>query len=185
MKITRGEANEPRRRQRRAVRAAGVALLLSLLLVGRAGAHHADLVRAEPAPGARVALPDSTAAGSSPAVEVRAWFNLPLIVPGSGLAVTDAAGARIDDGQQRRVDGDPHALAVRLVDPRPGAYTVTWRVMAETDLDYAQGSFGFELLAARDSWVGREGVLALSLGLLSLGLARAAGSTASPAAPAN
>jgi methionine-rich copper-binding protein CopC len=160
------------------VRAAAVALLLTLVLVGRAGAHHADLVRAAPAPGARVMLPDPIAPASPLSVEVRAWFNLPLIVPGSGLAVTDATGGRVDDGQQRHVDGDPHALAVRLVDPRPGAYTVTWRVTAETDFDYAQGSYGFELIAARGGWVGREGVLALALGLLSLAVVRAAGPTA-------
>jgi copper resistance protein C len=138
----------------------------SLLITpaGTAGAHHADLTRAEPAPGARVAAP----------AEVRAWFNLPLVVPGSGLAVTDAAGARVDDGAARRVDGAPRSLAVGLVGARPGAYTVTWRVTAENDLDYAQGSFGFEVAAARDGWVAREGLLALSIGLLSLGVIRAA-----------
>ncbi|HEY3108669.1 MAG TPA: copper resistance CopC family protein [Chloroflexota bacterium] len=145
------------------MRAAAAALLL-LALAGRAGAHHADLVRSEPARGARVAAPE----------EVRAWFNQPLVVPGSGLAVTDAAGGRVDDGQPRRVDGDPHSLAVRLLDASPGAYTVTWRVTAETDLDYAQGSFGFEVAAVRAGWVAREGMLALALGLLSLGVIRAA-----------
>jgi methionine-rich copper-binding protein CopC len=151
------------------VRAAAAALLL-FALAGRAGAHHADLVRSEPAGGAPVAAPE----------EVRAWFNQPLVVPGSGLAVTDAAGGRVDDGQSRRVDGDPHSLAVRLLDTPPGAYTVTWRVTAETDLDYAQGSFGFEVAARRDGWLAREGMLALGLGLLSLAVVRAA----RPAAPA-
>jgi methionine-rich copper-binding protein CopC len=138
----------------------------SLLIIpaGTAGAHHADLVRSEPASRARVAAP----------AEVRAWFNLPLIVPGSGLAVTDAAGARVDDGQQRRVDGDPDSLAVSLPDPPPGTYTVTWRVTAENDLDYAQGSFEFEVAPPRDGWVRREGLLALGLGLVSLGVLSAA-----------
>jgi len=140
----------------------------SLLITSVASAHHAELVRSEPGRGARVVAPE----------DVRAWFNLPLVVPGSGLAVTDASGERVDDGQPRRVDGDPSSLAVRLVDARPGAYTVTWRVTAETDLDYAQGSFGFELVAARDGWIGREGMLALGLGLLSLGVIRAARPTA-------
>src|SRR5262245_33183192 len=143
---------------------ATAALLLALGLAGSADAHHAEMVRSEPASGARVAAPG----------EVRAWFNLPLIVPGSGLAVTDAAGQRVDDGQQRRVDGDPRSLAVRLVDPPPGAYTVTWRVTAENDLDYAQGSFDFLVAAPRDGWVSREGLLALGLGLFSLGVVRAA-----------
>ena len=137
---------------------------LLITLAGTASAHHAELVRSEPAGGARVAAP----------AEVRAWFNQPLVVPGSGLAVTDAAGERVDDGQPRRVDGDPHSLAVRLLDAAPGAYTVTWRVTAESDLDYAQGSFGFEIAAPREGWVAREGLLALGLGLLSLGVIRAA-----------
>ena len=136
----------------------------ALLVASGAGAHHADLLRSEPAGGARVVAP----------AEVRAWFNLPLVVPGSGLAVADAAGRRVDDGQPRRVDGDPRSLAVRLLDPPPGAYRVTWRVTAESDLDYAQGSFDFEIAAARDGWAAREGMLALGLGLLSLGVVRAA-----------
>jgi methionine-rich copper-binding protein CopC len=140
----------------------------ALLIAGVASAHHADLVRSEPARSARVVAPD----------EVRAWFNQPLVVPGSGLAVTDAAGERVDDGAARRVDGDPRSLAVGLFDARPGAYTVTWRVTAENDLDYAEGSFGFEVVAARDGWVAREGMLALGLGLLSLGVIRAARTTA-------
>ena len=51
---------------------------------------------------------------------------------------------------------------------------MTWRVTAESDLDYAQGSFDFEIAAARDGWAAREGMLALGLGLLSLGVVRAA-----------
>jgi methionine-rich copper-binding protein CopC len=140
------------------------ALCLALLAVGGAGAHHADLVRSEPAAGARVAPP----------AEARAWFNMPLVVPGSGLSVSDVSGQRVDDGQQRRVDDDPRSLAVGLRAALPGAYTVTWRVTAETDLDYAEGSFGFEVVAARDGWASREGLLALGIGLLTFGLLRAA-----------
>ena len=145
----------------------------ALLLVGLSAvlfaarpvdAHHADLVRSEPPRGARVGAP----------AEVRAWFNLPLIVPGSGLAVTDASGQRVDDGQQRRVDGQASSLAVGLPAAPPGSYTVTWRVTAETDLDFAQGSFGFEVVAARDGWAGREWLLALGLGLLTFGVVRGA-----------
>ena len=88
--------------------------------------------------------------------------------------MTDARGQRVDDGQQRRVGGDARSLAVGLPDPQPGAYTVTWRVTAETDLDFAQGSFGFEVVAARDGWAGREGLLALGLGLLTFGVVRGA-----------
>src|SRR5438093_7405035 len=111
----------------------------SLLITPVASAHHADLVRSEPGQGARVSVPTA----------VRAWFNLPLVVPGSGLAVTDARGQRVDDGQQRRVGGDARSLAVGLPDPQPGAYTVTWRVTAETDLDLSQGSLGYQVGAAR------------------------------------
>jgi len=170
-------AVRPRRRR-------GAALLLlvalgwALLAAGPASAHHADLVRSEPSQGARVAVPGPVESGSPGPIEVRGWFNLPLIVPGSGLAVTDARGQRVDDREQRRVGGDLHSLAVELPDPAPGAYTVTWRVMAESDFDYAQGSFGFEVVAARQGWAGREGLLALGLGLLTFGVMRAARPTA-------
>ena len=137
---------------------------LAALGAGPVSAHHAEMVRSEPTKGARVVGPD----------EVQAWFNLPLVVPGSGLAVTDAAGQRVDDGVPRRVDGDAHSLAVRLPDLPPGSYDVTWRVTAEDDLDYAQGSYQFEIVPSRDGWLAREGTLALGLGLLSLGVIRAA-----------
>jgi methionine-rich copper-binding protein CopC len=149
------------RRYGRALIAAGALLVAG---AGAAGAHHADLVRAEPAAGARVAPPG----------QALAWFNMPLVVPGSGLSVTDASGRRVDDGQQRRVGDDPRSLAVGLPVTPPGAYTVTWRVTAESDFDYAQGSFGFEVVAARDGWASREGLLAVGIGLLTFGVLRAA-----------
>src|SRR5207247_11211839 len=126
---------------------------------------HGELVSAQPGRGARRL--------ESPP-EVRAWFNLPLVVPGSGLSVVDQEGQRVDDRQQWRVDGDQRSLLVRMSQLAPGTYTVTWRVTAETDLDYAQGSYAFEVLPARAGWPGREGVLAVGLALLVYGALRSA-----------
>ena len=55
--------------------------------------------------------------------------------------------------------------------------TGTLQPSAETDLDYAQGSFDFEVGPARDGWVAREGLLALGMALLTFGVLRAAGPT--------
>jgi methionine-rich copper-binding protein CopC len=136
----------------------GVGLAVLLLTATQVSAHHAELLRSEPAVGAHVA--------TSPAV-VRAWFNQVVVVPGSVLAVADGEGRRFDVGGSQRDAVDGRLLVVRVGDLPPGQYTVTWRVVAEADLDLAQGSFAFSVggddLAGRAR---REGALALGLGLL-------------------
>jgi methionine-rich copper-binding protein CopC len=127
-------------------------------------AHHADLVRSQPADGAQLA--------EAPR-DVRAWFNLPLIEPGSGLAVTDQDERRVDAGNTRHDDVDPALLVAELPALAPGRYKVTWRVMAANDLDYNEGSFTFTVVA--DLWrtllarARSGGALAVGLGLVGIG----------------
>jgi len=145
------------------LRALACAALL-LAVSTTAGAHHAAVVRSEPAANTRLgALPS----------EVRAWFTMPVVVPGTGLRVTDGAGRRVDDEAPRRDPGDPRTVSVRLIDPRPGSYTVLWSVVAEADLDFAQGHFGFEVGGGGADWR-RKGLLALGMGLLVYGMLRSA-----------
>jgi methionine-rich copper-binding protein CopC len=147
---------------RRVVPAA--ALVTALALASPALAHHADLVRSQPADGAQLA--------EAPR-DVRAWFNLPLIEPGSGLAVTDQDERRVDAGNTRHDDVDPALLVAELPALAPGRYKVTWRVMAANDLDYNEGSFTFTVVA--DLWrtllarARSGGALAVGLGLVGIG----------------
>jgi len=145
-------------------RVAPVALFAALALAHPASAHHADLVRSQPANGAQLA--------EAPR-DVRAWFNVPLVEPGSGLAVTDQDERRVDAGHTRQDGADPALLVAELPALAPGRYKVTWRVIAENDLDYNEGSFTFTVVA--DVWrtlrarAGSGGALAVGLGLVGIG----------------
>ncbi|WP_419729475.1 copper resistance CopC family protein [Lichenicola sp.] len=59
----------------------------------------------------------------------------------SRITVTDAQGARVDDGQVHLQQGDTH-LAVGLKPLAPGRYEVSWHVTA-TDTHHTQGTFAF------------------------------------------
>jgi hypothetical protein len=145
---------------------AGMALVAALLGT-TAEAHHADVTRSDPPNGARLA--------ARPAA-VRAWFNQPLVIPGSGFTVTDESGRRLDDGVQTLDPADARQLSVQLVGGGQGTYTVTWRVMAESDFDYAQGTFSFVVEGPGPlERATREGLLALGIGLVSLGAVRLSG----------
>jgi methionine-rich copper-binding protein CopC len=145
-------------------------LVLSVVLAASVSAHHAELTRSEPTNGARVA--------GSPR-EVRAWFTAPLVVPGSGLAVTDERGQRVENGPVRLEPGDRTQLSVGLPSLAPGEYRVTWRVTADTDQDYNEGFFTFAVFAEPGAGLldrlRGAGLLALAIGLLAFGVAREAG----------
>jgi copper transport protein len=150
----------------------GIVVLCAAVQAGVVSAHHAELTRSEPNRGARLAEPPK---------EVRGWFTAPLVVPGSGLAVTDERGQRVENGPARLEPGDRTQLSVMLPPLAPGEYQVTWRVTADTDQDYNEGSFAFTIVA--EPGVGLlerlrgAGLLALGMGVLALGAAREAGRT--------
>jgi hypothetical protein len=107
-----------------------IALLL-LLVTGQVSAH-AFLDHAEPRVGNTVA--------SAPS-EVTLWFTQKLEPAFSTIAVTNAAGQRIDTGKTR-VSGTQMSIALRP--GGTGTYHVTWRVLS-VDTHTTDGSFTFKV----------------------------------------
>lgn len=122
-------------------------------------AHHAEPVRSEPEEGASLAQPPT---------QVRVWFNQRVQMPGSGLAVTDASGNRVDVGGSRWGDVEGRELVVDLDSIGPGTYTVIWRT-SEIGEDYNEGRFTFTVA---ESVRGERGLLQLAaaLGLAAVAL---------------
>ncbi len=109
----------------------GFFLLLLCLVTGEATAH-ALLDRAEPRVGNTVATAPR---------EVTLWFTQKLETAFSTIAVTNAAGQRIDTGKTR-VSGTQ--MSVSLGSGGPGTYHVTWRVLS-ADAHRTEGSFTFQV----------------------------------------
>ena len=75
---------------------------------------------------------------------MRIWFTQELEPAFSGIEVTDAAGARVDDGASR-VDGRDHTLLiVGLKNLPPGEYKVHWHVIS-VDTHATEGNFTFRV----------------------------------------
>ena len=106
--------------------------LALLVIVGAAPAHsHAYLDRANPRVGSTV---------SSAPREVTLWFSQKLEPSFSSAQVTDASGARVDQGA--RVDGTQIHVSVKSLPP--GSYKVHWKVLS-VDTHTTQGSFSFRV----------------------------------------
>jgi copper transport protein len=130
---------------------------LALLIVGLgvvgvavaapAGAH-AELVSAEPAPGARLAAaPDAVTLRFSESVSIDTGY----------LRVLDAAGKRVDAGPARHPEGDGSTVAVPLRPGLPeGGYLVSYRVLS-ADSHPVGGAYSFA--------VGNAAVLATTGGV--------------------
>lgn len=112
---------------RRVLAAAGLACLFA----GSAFAH-AFLKSATPGVGSRVSTAPS-------AVEIT--FTEGVEPAFSSITVTNAEGARVDDGAVHRA-GSEDRLAVGLKSLRPGTYTVTWHATA-TDTHKTTGQYRF------------------------------------------
>jgi copper resistance protein C len=93
---------------------------------------HAHLSRAEP----RV---DSTVA-SAPQ-EIKLSFSEGLESTFSTIEVTDAAGARMDEGEPR-ISGS--VMSIDLKPLAPGAYKVHWRALS-VDTHKTEGTFSFRV----------------------------------------
>lgn len=109
----------------------GMLPLLFSLASGEAAAH-AMLDRAEPRVGNSVATAPR---------EVKLWFTQKLEPAFSTVAVTDAAGQRVDTGKTR-VSGDTMAISLRQIGP--GTYRVTWKVLS-VDTHTTDGNFTFKV----------------------------------------
>ena len=110
---------------------AGIVPLLLLLATGEVAAH-AMLDHAEPRVGNKVATAPH---------EVTLWFTQKLEPAFSTIAVTNAAGERVDTGKTR-VSGSQ--MSVSLRPGGAGTYHVTWRVLS-ADSHTTNGSFTFQV----------------------------------------
>jgi copper resistance protein C len=108
-----------------------LAPLLLLLVAGEASAH-AVLDHAEPRVGNTVAAAPH---------EVTLWFTQKLEAAFSTIAVTNAAGQRVDSGKTR-VSGSQMSISLRS--GGPGTYHVVWRVLS-VDAHTTDGSFSFQV----------------------------------------
>jgi copper resistance protein C len=108
-----------------------VAFVLLGLLIGTAAYAHAHLDRASPEPDSTVrAAPD----------EVTLWFTQKLEPSFSSAQVTDASGARVDQGA--RVSGMQIHVSVKPLPP--GTYRVRWKVLS-VDTHTTEGNFTFRV----------------------------------------
>ncbi|MGH7752631.1 MAG: copper resistance CopC family protein [Gemmatimonadales bacterium] len=131
--------------QRTALRSMLTTVLAAALVALPAGAAlaHAKLLRAQPAPGAKVTIAPTT---------VRVWFKLAageeLDASKSLLSIWNAAGKRVDDGKGGvdLKDLDRLSMVARLKPLKPGTYTVKWKAVSDPDGGVARGSFTFTVL---------------------------------------
>jgi hypothetical protein len=101
------------------------------LTAGTAWAH-AFLDHARPAVGATVPAPH----------EVSIWFTEEVEPAFSKIAVTDAAGARVDRDDTHIDNADPKLLHVSLGPLKSGSYKVSWQVVS-VDTHRTHGDFSF------------------------------------------
>jgi len=100
--------------------------------------------------GATLAFPHSEALHTSPAAnavlqtaprEVSVLFNQK--VEAAAIAVEDASGARVDQGNTR-TESDGRVIRASLKPLTAGAYTVKWRVKS-ADTHTVEGTFSFRV----------------------------------------
>ena len=105
---------------------------LLLLLTAEQASAHASLDRAEPRVGNKIA---------SPPRQVTLWFTQKLEPAFSSIAVTNAAGQRVDTGKTR-VSGNQ--MSVLLRPGGTGTYHVNWHVLS-VDTHTTDGNFTFQV----------------------------------------
>lgn len=95
---------------------------------------HAFLDRSNPAVGATVVAPK----------EVSIWFTERVEPAFSAIEVTDAAGARVDEGGTHPDPANPMLLHVAVKPLVPGQYKVSWHVVS-VDTHHTRGDFAFNV----------------------------------------
>ena len=109
-----------------------IVLTAAACLIGQAAFAHAFLDRASPAVGSEVS-------GSPPALNLT--YTEPVEPLFSTVHVTNAAGARVDEGKATPED-DGRVLSVKLKPLPPGVYAVEWHVTS-VDTHKTEGHFTF------------------------------------------
>jgi methionine-rich copper-binding protein CopC len=97
---------------------------------------HAQLERAEPAPGSEVRPPVN---------ELVMRFTQGVKPSGSWVQVTDSTGSRLS-GDAQFDAADPKVMRFALSNPKPDVYTVRWQTLSADDDDYFDSSFSFTVL---------------------------------------
>jgi copper resistance protein C len=116
-----------------AMRSSVAAVSLLFLVVTAPAYAHASLAHANPSAGSAVsAAPD----------EVTLTFTDTLEAAFSKLAVTDASGAEVSQGNAR-VSGNTMRIGLKALNV--GVYKVNWRAVS-TDTHRTEGSFTFQII---------------------------------------
>jgi copper transport protein len=118
-----------------AVFAALTGLGLALIVPGAAGAH-SDLVRSQPASGARLEAPPQ---------QVRLWFSEPVERRYARVVVVGPAGEPVPAGELRAIPDEPTGVELRPEIAASGEYRVSWRVLSRVEGHVTQGEFAFRL----------------------------------------
>jgi copper transport protein len=112
---------------------------LATLLLAQPASAHADLVRSDPADGARLLEPPTVA---------RLWFSEQISPEFSAARIVDGHGSTVAGSALQADSGDPRLLAVKLPNLAAGTYGVMWRVLAEDDGHTTRGVVVFTVGAA-------------------------------------
>ena len=113
-------------------RAAAAALVLLALLPVTAWAH-ANLDRAEPAPGAQLDQPPQT---------LQLFFSEAVDGSFSRVQLLNAKGEQVDRGDSHVAPNDPRGMLVTLPQQLPnGVYTVAWRTLSAVDGHTVNGAY--------------------------------------------
>jgi methionine-rich copper-binding protein CopC len=116
------------------IRLMPVVLVMFLLLGTTSALPHASLVRASP--------PVNSTVQNAPR-EVAILFNERVQAPPGAIAVQDASGARVDEGDAR-LDSNGLVIRASLKPLTAGTYKVNWRIRS-ADGHTAEGSFTFRV----------------------------------------
>ena len=115
----------------RATAAAAALVLLALLPVTAWG--HANLDRAEPAPGAQLDQPPQT---------LQLFFSEAVDGSFSRVQLLNAKGEQVDRGDSHVAPNDPRGMLVTLPQQLPnGVYTVAWRTLSAVDGHTVNGAY--------------------------------------------
>lgn len=97
---------------------------------------HAKLIKADPAPGSVL--------GTAP-TQVALFYDEEVDVGFSDIQVLDKNLARVDNGDLKTAPADPRQLVITVKPLGDGTYTVTWKVLSNTDGHVTRGNFAFSV----------------------------------------
>ncbi|MXX92403.1 MAG: c-type cytochrome [Chloroflexi bacterium] len=110
--------------------------LATILFVEQSASAHANLLKASPEP---------SQALDAPPERVIIWFTEPIEPAFSSIAVLDARGADVTEGDTKFDATEPTAMWVPLAQVEYGTFTVVWQNVSSVDGHKATGSFLFSV----------------------------------------